>query len=81
MHLSASNVANKKITLVLTYNVLLRTYKVAAISNSTYYKPGDILTLETVKIIETKTDWDFTASDDEFIKNIISKIPIPLPFV
>jgi hypothetical protein len=69
------NVGKKQVSLMLAYMRITNNYEVKSITNSTWYKPGDWLSVESVeKIIATLPNWEVVMAELDFL----SKIPIPV---
>ncbi len=63
----------RPVQLTLTYFRIPNAYEVKQISNSVWYKPGDWLSVEVVKIICDRGDWEVVMDAAS-----LSDIPLPL---
>ena len=59
----------KIITLTLAY--FINSYKVVSISNSTYYRPGEWMSVEVAQDCCNIDNWQVVMADNQFIQSLI----------
>ena len=72
----ATHAHTKFVQLTLTYFKITGNYEVKQITNSTWYKPGDWLGEDVVKIICARNDWDVIMNAPDWN---LPFLPVQLP--